>query len=344
MFACLASKQDQLSKNMSTDHSEQTGTVLMKKKCMMCGETMAHGYEFCGRCGHELIDPYPAYLQKRQALRSYFKNLIFEVLIPVLAGIKTTWLIFVKPNEFFKTLFFYEKPADEIDFPLSNLWRKITNEPQYIYEPAPYWFFVLAFMTVAAILLRGSSVLTLGGRVAGNEAEFANGNLFFIVLRPMINRIMFNYNISDDLLELPFGLLYVLFVFFSTALLAFIYHRSMGRENLPSNHNYTFWLYFVGAMFIAIRIMLLLLAGITTLGTEGLLSLPGIALSVIGFGYIFIIYPLYMPIYVLSKLFSTISFNRALKVTIGTYVIYGLVMGFIYLVFTAFSWLPRLIG
>ncbi|MFK7804898.1 MAG: hypothetical protein AB8G95_24920 [Anaerolineae bacterium] len=335
---------------MIDDQDEQTGTVLMKKKCMMCGETMAHGYEYCGRCGRELIDPYVAHLQKRQALRSYFKNFLFDILIPLLAGIKTTWLIFFKPNEFFRTIFFQEKPADEIDFPLSKFWRKISNEPQYVFEPAQYWFFVLAFMAVVAILLRGDGSILPDAAPDSDGPEFASGNLFFVVLRPMITRITENYNISDDLLELPFELLYVAFVFFSTALLAFIYHRFMGKESLPSNHNYTFWLYFVGAMFVAIRVIIFFSVILIQQDPEAwqliriIRNLLSLAVAGLGFGYIFLVYPLYMPISVLSKLFNTISFNRALKVTLGTYLIYGLVMGSIYLIFTAFSWLPSLLS
>ena len=197
--------------------------------------------------------------------------------------------------------------------------------------------------------MRNEGLLDLGsGAGVEGEAEFANSNLFFITLRPMINRIIVNYGISDDLLELPFELLYILFVFFSTALLAFIYHRLMGKQNLPSNHNYTFWLYFVGALFIGIRLVILAFALFARPSIVNDISVIrssiGYGILGIGLGYLFLVYPLYMPIYVLSKLFSTISFNRALKVTLGTYLIYGVVMGSIYLLFTGFSWLPRVFG
>lgn len=333
---------------MTSDPSEQTSTTLMKKSCMMCGETMAHGYEYCGRCGRELMDPFTAHLQKRQALRSYFKNFLFDILIPLLAGIKTTWLIFFKPSEFFRTVFFQEKPADAIDFPLTRFWRRISGEPQYVFEPAQYWFFVLAFMAVVAILLRGNGSILPDTAPNDDGPEFATGNLFFVVLRPMITRITENYNISDDLLELPFEMLYAAFIFFSTALLAYIYHRFMGKKSLPSNHNYTFWLYFVGAMFVAIRVVIFMSVIFIQRDPDAwqlmrlIRNLISLAIVGVGFGYIFLVYPIYMPIFVLSKLFDTISFNRALVVTVSTYAIYGVVMGAIYLIFTAFSWFPSL--
>ncbi len=306
--------------------------------CIMCGNSMPTTFDYCGQCGSELVDSSAGDLQKRRVLRTYFRDFIFDLLIPFLVGIKTTWLIFFKPTEFCRTIFFQEKPADDISFPLSRFWRRISDAPQYVFQPGQYWFFVLAFMAVVQILLRDGGALQMSDNMVSSEggAEFASGNLFFVAIRPLINRLVDDWGISSDLLELPFDLIYVVFIFFSTAYLAFIFHQLMGKNRLPSNHNFTFWLYFVGALFIGIRLVILSFGIIARPNSEievsFLRNIFAIVTMFAGFGFLFLVYPLYMPTLVLSNLFESISLKRAFGVTLGTYAIYCFSMWLLYTV------------
>ena len=107
---------------------QQYGTI----SCMMCGSQMDEANNYCSVCGSELIHPERGDLQKRVVLRTYFRDFIFDLLIPFLVGIKTTWLIFAKPTEFCRAIFFQEKPADDISFPLTRFWKRISDRKSVV--------------------------------------------------------------------------------------------------------------------------------------------------------------------------------------------------------------------
>ena len=64
-------------------------------------------------------------------------------------------------------------------------------------------------------------------------------------------------------------------------------------------------------------------------------NLSAIGMVTLGLGYFLVIFPLFMPTVVVSRIFDTIEMKRAVIATIATYLIYGVTMGLLYGLMTA---------
>jgi hypothetical protein len=187
------------------------------------------------------------------------RTALAELIIPLLAGLKTLWLLFFSPVRFFEVAFRRARPLESLRSPIDPFWRTLTPEERRPLDPAHFLLFGIfaaalanfqfdnsnrlsgllsdgesgLFSTVTAAL---SNLLpALSGRLEDIQA-FLQGT-FFAQLRTFIDP-----SLTAVIAELITNLLLLLIFTYLFYLLI--------RRRIPAVYSYAFWLYAAGAQFV----------------------------------------------------------------------------------------------
>jgi hypothetical protein len=110
--------------------------------CPQCG--MAGNGNYCSRCGTALghEEGISALAHVAAKIRGSF--------VAFLSYLKTTWLILTQPRRFFRAYFDQSQPLADFAFPLSGIWRLLSDKPQTVLQPFESLLAGVALLAVMA--------------------------------------------------------------------------------------------------------------------------------------------------------------------------------------------------
>jgi hypothetical protein len=144
--------------------SPSAGPKASQKKgariCPVCGEVGLGA--FCGNCGSPLAlpkddDPSPVKSAFQHGIEGAKKA---SNATNVLVGVKTAWLLALRPVEFFAASFGQNKPLASFRFPFERMLRQLSRKPAGVTPPIAFY-------------LAGISLAIAGGWMGGTDRLFA---------------------------------------------------------------------------------------------------------------------------------------------------------------------------
>jgi hypothetical protein len=185
--------------------------------------------------------------------------------VPLLAGMKTLWLLAFAPHAYFDAFFFKSRRLDRLHSPFGLIWRSLTNEAQMPLGPAQFLLFGIFTAALAGFGFDNSN------RLSGLLTELNITNLALDqlssrsdALAEIIERIqhffasslvMTAQNFLDqDIIAAVIELILTLLVM---VLFAYIFYLLSGRVLSPTR-SYAFWLYMTGLQFFTTAVTFLL--------------------------------------------------------------------------------------
>jgi hypothetical protein len=202
--------------------------------------------------------PRPADAQRFPMLALWFqiRSAIADVITPLLAGLKTVWLLIFTPFYFFRAYFFGERPLERLHSPFGPLWRTLSDQPQKPLDPAQFLLFAILTAALAGFNFDNSNRLTgllqETGVVERSLAQLsglnpAAGDLVervqTLLQTPIVAsfRTFFDQSLIAAIVELFVNLL-ILIAF------AYLFWLFSGRHVSVGN-SYVFWLYTAGLQY-----------------------------------------------------------------------------------------------
>jgi hypothetical protein len=193
------------------------------------------------------------------------RTVIAELFVPLLAGMKTLWLLAFAPHAYFDAFFFKSRRLDRLHSPFGLIWRSLTNEAQMPLGPAQFLLFGIFTAALAGFGFDNSN------RLSGLLTELNITNLALDqlssrsdALAEIIERIqhffasslvMTAQNFLDqDIIAAVIELILTLLVM---VLFAYIFYLLSGRVLSPTR-SYAFWLYMTGLQFFTTAVTFLL--------------------------------------------------------------------------------------
>jgi hypothetical protein len=96
-----------------------------KGNCRQCGAPISGAY--CSNCGTKV--------EEEGDLGEQLSSKLNEPTTTGLALVKTAWLVLFAPTRFFASYFNASEPLDTLSFPLTPLWRRLSDNPQHVLTP-----------------------------------------------------------------------------------------------------------------------------------------------------------------------------------------------------------------
>lgn len=202
--------------------------------------------------------PRPADAERFPMLALWFqiRSAIADIITPLLAGLKTVWLLMFTPFYFFNAYFFGERPLERLRSPFGPLWRTLSDQAQKPLDPAQFLLFGIFTAALAGFNFDNSNRLTgllqETGAIERGLAELSRlnpntadliGRVQSFLQNPAVvsTRAFFDQAIIAAIVELFINLL-ILIVF------AYLFWLLAGRKVSVGN-SYVFWLYMAGLQF-----------------------------------------------------------------------------------------------
>jgi hypothetical protein len=132
------------------------------RTCLVCGFRDIE--EFCSKCGSPLMFLGEPAITPLRTFGALIKEYLSEVVSPVLAFLKTTWLLLFAPIAFFSALSLSGRPIAHLKFPLSSIWAKLSPRPQYVLSPVIYYISSIATLFLFELLTEFATLEVLIGR------------------------------------------------------------------------------------------------------------------------------------------------------------------------------------
>ena len=239
------------------------------------------------------------------------RTALAELIIPLLAGLKTLWLLFITPVNFFKVVFFRTRPLDSLLTPIDPFWRTLSPEERKPLDPAHF----LLFGIVTAVLAKfefGTSNRLLSLVSDGETSLFASMITVMGDLLPAQSsqlEAILAFSESSIFVQLqdfidPSALSVIGELFFNLAyMVVFAYLFFLfSRRRISATHSYIFWVYIAGIQFVTTAASRILLEFIS-LSVFDFLAVPDTTIFIgIETGLLVIWYYLY-PVYTLPRIF-----------------------------------------
>ena len=241
------------------------------------------------------------------------RTALAELIIPLLAGLKTMWLLFLAPVRFFEVAFHRTRPLESLRSPFDPFWRTLTPEDREPLDPAHFLLFGIFAAVLANFEFDNSNRLL--GLLDNGEASFldtiiaALSNLlsaqsgrlqaiqaflegeFFTQLQSLIDPTL-----TAVITRLIINLILVV-------IFAYLFYLLSGR-GISATNSYAFWLYIAGIQFVTTAVSRLLFNFIS-LPTFNLPQItPDLIFVAIETVLLILWYYLY-PAYVLPRVFPT---------------------------------------
>jgi hypothetical protein len=249
------------------------------------------------------------------------RTALSELIIPLLAGLKTLWLLFIAPVRFFGVAFHQNRPLESLFSPFDPFWRTLTPEARRPLDPAHFLLFGVLAADLAGFTFDNSNRLT--GLLGDGETGLLNVILTALArLMPALNR-----RFADIEAFLQSELFAKLKAFIDTSLLvvigeliinlvvlvvfAYLVYVLM-RGRIPAAYSYAFWLYAAGLQFVTTGVSQLFF----TFFSLPTFTLPQITPELIFVAVewaLLILWQFLYPAYVLPRVFpGTISAKQVL--------------------------------
>ncbi len=251
------------------------------------------------------------------------RTALAELIIPLLAGLKTMWLLFVAPVRFFEVAFQRTRPLESLRSPFDPFWRTLTSEERTPLDPAHFLLFGIFAAVLAnfefdnsnrllgllgdgesgflgtAIAALSNLIPSQSGRLAAIQAFF-EGELFSQL------QTFIDPTLTAVITELILNL--ILIVIF-----AYLFYLLSGRR-ISATNSYAFWLYIAGIQFVTTAVSRLLFNFIS-LPTFNLPQItPDLIFVIIETGLLILWYYLY-PAYVLPRVFPSAITRKQVLIT-----------------------------
>lgn len=202
-----------------TDNEKAMEPVI--RICIACGNTDTDAY--CSKCGSKL-----EFLSENESssgrnliniLSEYFR----EIANPILAYLKTNWLLLRHPIKFFHALYFRDQPLGNLPFLFEPVWRLINRErTQYVLQPIT--FFASNF--VVNLVSTGILLYIFFAGVLGQDVQPSD-----VQVLSYLGGAGFS------------TLIYALAT-------AFIFDVLTKESRIPPHFKYSFWVYMFGLVWI----------------------------------------------------------------------------------------------
>ena len=242
-----------------------------------------------------------------------------EIIIPVLAGWKTMWLIVVTPKLFFEAYCHHTKPLENFLTPIDPLWRGVSAEERRPLEPAQFVLFGIVMAALAGFKFDNSNRLAgLLGRInevygvwdgmaerPGRVGQVAT-RLNELWAHPYFERVQ--AFADQEVLSAVWELIVTLFVL---VFFAYLFRMVAGWRAISSANSYTFWLYMTGGQYVTTAVSTLFFS-IVSLATLGLPEIaPDVFFWVLETG-LAVGWQFLLPALVLPRLFPGLTLKRVL--------------------------------
>lgn len=234
---------------------------------------------------------------------------IAELIIPLLAGLKTIWLLLATPLNFFRAYFFGARSIEQLHSPVDPLWRLLAAGARRPLDAAQFLLFGIFTAALAGFDFDNSNRLTgflvqqgliertleaIAARSPLAAALISSGQQALAHPLVVAVRSFFDQTLVAALLELVVTLLL-------TLLLAYLFYLLTGRA-VSAAHSYPFWLYMTGLNYFTTGLLALVIS-VLSLAMLGLPpALPTFLFWLSETGFRIIWYYVY-PAIVLSRLF-----------------------------------------
>jgi hypothetical protein len=211
------------------------------------------------------IDPLDEDHMPLLAMWFQIRTVIAELFVPLLAGLKTLWLLIFAPQKFFDTFFFKSRRLDALHSPFGFLWRSLTPEAQMPLGPAQFLLFAIFTAALAGFGFDNSNQLSglltelnVTNLVLEQVSEQSEG------LAEIIQRIqdffasplvMTAENFLDQ--EIISAVIELMLTLVIMVLFAYSFYLFSGRRLSPTR-SYAFWLYMTGLQFFTTAVTFLL--------------------------------------------------------------------------------------
>lgn len=195
------------------------------------------------------------------------RTVMAELIVPLLAGIKTLWLLIFAPHTYFDAFFFKSRRLERLHSPVGFFWRSLTPDEQMPLGPAQFLLFSIFTAALAGFGFDNSNQLSgllkelnVTNLVLEKLSE-TSATLADIITRiqaffasPLVMRAQnfLDQDIISAVIELILTL--IIMVFF-----AYIFYLFSGRRLSPTR-SYAFWLYMTGLQFFSTAVTYLLFA------------------------------------------------------------------------------------
>lgn len=254
------------------------------------------------------------------------RTAIADLFVPLLAGMKTLWLLIFTPHTYFDAFFFKTRRLDTLHSPFGLIWRSLTNNRQMPLGPAQFLLFGIFAAALSGFgfdnsnrlsgLLRELKVTDLVLEQLSNRSAILAeviGRVQHFLTSPVVvkGQNFFDQDIIAAIIELVLTLL-VMVIF------AYIFYLLSGRR-LSATCSYAFWLYMTGLQFFTTAVTFLLFSLVGFLLTD-LPQIPDILfwLSETGLQiWWFYLFPLIM----LPRLFPKLTKVRVVTASLLTHAI-----------------------
>jgi len=231
-----------------------------------------------------------------------------DLIIPMLAGLKTVWLLLFSPFKFFHTYFDHTKPIEKLRTPFDPVWRALTKEERFPLDPAQFLLFGIFTAALAGFdfstsnrfldVLRATGITKQareGVAVASPSTETVINNIEQAWNSAISQNIfgLFDQTLISAITELIVTLIITMFF-------AFVFYLLVGRR-MSATRSYSFWLFMIGLQFFTTGISSLMLS-VTSLPTINLPEfIPGFFYSVQEL-FFSLLWLLIIPTFILPRL------------------------------------------
>ncbi|MCL4869317.1 MAG: hypothetical protein KJ063_10120 [Anaerolineae bacterium] len=276
-------------------------------------------------------DPYrPDFVERSPFLLIWRQSraAISELIVPLLAGLKTVWLLLVSPTHFFRTWFFDRAAASRFHSPFGLVWRTLTSAPQLPLEPHQFLLFGIFTAALAGFGFDNSNRFTgflsqagagdlLLGQLQQSAPAAANLLLRVRTLGESPTILTLSQFMDSSIISAVVELVLTLYITMAFALFFWV----MVRGRVSTTQSYTFWLYMTGLQYF-------------TTGLSSIVYLIfslGFSAEVTAFLFwllesgLFVLWQLILPVIVLPRLFPKLTLGSVLlAVLVGRGLLFAL--------------------
>ncbi len=260
------------------------------------------------------------------------RTALADLTIPVLAGLKVVWLILLTPLRFFRAYLLGTKDLAALRTPIDILWRTLSPEERVPLDAAKFLLFGILTAALAGFGFdnanRVSGLLAQTNVLNNGLDALAQQNA--VVAEALLRLQTFWQNATVQAIqaffdrELIAAFVELLVTLFMTMLFAYLF-RLIARSKVSARGLYAFWLYMTGMQFFTTGITFILF-GIVSLPAFGLPELTPELIFLILENGLLIVWQYLLPLFVLPRIFPTLTVRRtllALLVTHGIFILAG---------------------
>lgn len=264
------------------------------------------------------------------AMLYQIRTAVADLIVPLVAGLMTVWLVVVTPSHFFKASFFQERPLTKLRSPFLVLWPFLSKEERRPLDPAQFLLFGIFTAALAGFGFDNSNqlrgLLRETGLTQSLLDNLARQNAALGQTIAAVQRILQSGPVAalqsfmdQSLIAAIWELIVNLLV---TAVFAYIFYLLVRRQISP-RHSYSFWLYMRGMQYLTTAVSTIILSFFSL----SILGLPKVAPDVLFWLLetgLRLIWLFLFPAIVLPRLFPELTVKRVLGASlVGNIILAG---------------------